>query len=577
MIRNSQPLPWRARGVSDSVDGSTSFNGAMASLSNLIPDPTTAQLWECRPAAIARATFTGFTVGAFSAGFSSGFFTGATGAVGLISALKVIGSIAYGMIGQGDGNDHPFAFNLGTNSFLTITNAAGAVFPVSQAALGPWTPPIMDVIGANLIVTHIGFQTRLPANAFGWFDITTPTAPVWHTGNLQTGTTTTFFTAVPPTGVAQFYNRAYYIYNLPAQPALIASDVIGTTNSASVPACFFMTTTSGTGTQILTLGDATPLSALGQLRFYNQLGGIIQGLVVFKGATNTYQITGDFALNNLALNSMNLATGTLAPLSVISTPRGLGFISPDGFRIIDFQSNISDPIGMDGQGVTAPFIYTAQPSRICAACNGNVIRITSQNTLAAGSPAQEFWYDLGRQIWHGPHTFPASVIQPFIGTFIMAAVGVPGILWESDPVQNNTSTFIENGTQMAYTYQTVFLPDTDQMGNISVAQTLLQVQFGTGLAPLTLACSDQNGTLIDTVSAAQIGTPSIWGQFNWGQAVWGSPATALVNRIVPWRLPLVFSKAQFLATGQSAAAIRLGAWHFRYKQLRYLLDFTAAA
>ena len=164
-----------------------------------------------------------------------------------------------------------------------------------------------------------------------------------------------------------------------------------------------------------------------------------------------------------------------------------------------------------------------------------------------------------------------------MGTFVMAAVGVPGILWESDPVQNNTSTFIENGTQMAYTYQTVFLPDTDQMGNISVAQTLLQVQFGTGLAPLTLACADQNGTLIDTVSAAQIGTPSIWGQFNWGQAVWGSPATALVNRIVPWRLPLVFSKAQFLATGQSAAAIRLGAWHFRYKQLRYLLDFTAAA
>src|SRR6516225_3881923 len=100
-----------------------------------------------------------------------------------------------------------------------------------------------------------------------------------------------------------------------------------------------------------------------------------------------------------------------------------------------------------------------------AACNGNIIRISNQNAQAANAPIQEYWLDLGRQIWHGPHTFPASVIQPFMGTFILAAPSIPGYLWQSDPVQNATSVFVENTVQMQWQYRTTFLPDTDQMSN----------------------------------------------------------------------------------------------------------------
>jgi hypothetical protein len=561
MIRNGQPIPWRARGLSDSLDGSTAFNGAMASLSNLIPDPATSRLWQCRPAGIAR----GFFSGAWSSGFSSGFGPG----LGTISLLKIIGNFAYGLISNpADGFDHPFCFNLVTNAFVPVTGAVGGTLPAIQSPSGPWTPPIADLIGSRLMVTHIGFQTLLPSIAFGWFDISTPTAPVWHAGNLNSAAgviTATFFTAIPPTGVAQFGNRAYYIYNAPGAPALVFSDILNPLNMTS------------STTQVLTLGDSTPLSALGQLRFYNQLGGIIQGLVVFKGAQNTYQVTGDAATNNLALNSMNLATGTLAPLSVVNTPRGLGFMSPDGFRIIDFQSNISDPIGIDGQGVVVPFLFTAQPSRICAACSGNIIRITTQNSLVQGAPYQEYWYDLGRQIWHGPHTLPASVIQAYQGTFILASPMVQGTLFQSDPVQNNNSVFVENGVPLMWIYQTIFLPDTDQMGNIQVSQTLLDLQIAPNAPPVVLTVTDQNALVVDSVSLSAAGQVSYWGQFNWGQAVWGSTAAALAPRILPWHFPLVFAKAQFTANGQSAGGFRVGAWHFRYKQLRYLANISAAA
>src|SRR3974377_2324992 len=102
MQNRMQPLPWRAKGLSDSADGSTAFNGAMASLSNLIPDPTTAQLWQCRPAATEKAV-TPLASGGFSSGFSLGFATVKTGTVGKISALKIVGNIAYFLMGGTDG------------------------------------------------------------------------------------------------------------------------------------------------------------------------------------------------------------------------------------------------------------------------------------------------------------------------------------------------------------------------------------------------------------------------------------------------------------------------------------------
>ena len=560
--RNTQPLPWRARGISDTIDGSTSFNGAMTSLSNLIPDPTTAQLWQCRPAAVPLVTFGQITAGPFSSGFSPGFQQqGLIPSQGTVSVFKNIGSLIYGMVGSvagGDGFDHPFCFNIATNSFITVTGSMTGTLPAAQPTTGPWIPPIMDLIGSRLMVAHFGFDAT--PFMLGWFDLSNPLAPVWHAGTL-TGLVPL---QQPPIAVAQFAGRAYYIVNLASQPAVIFSDVLNALNCTNA-------------NQVLTFGDNTPLTAFGQLRLFNQLGGIIQALIVFKGTQNIYQITGDASLGNLALNAMNFATGTLAPNSICSTPKGLMFVAPDGMRLIDFSANISDPIGYDGKGIAAPFIYSNVPSRICAACNGNVIRISTQNQLQVNTAFQEYWYDIPRQIWSGPHTFPANYIQPYGNSFIMAAQGVPSLLWQSDSVQNVNSSFVENGQQLNWTYSTVLLPDTDQMGNIHLSQSLLDCALTSFAPPINIVAQDQNQSVIDNVSLAGGSGGAVWGGFKWGETKWGVSGNALTPRIVPWHFPLVFSKAQFIVSGQSAAPVRLGAWHFRYKQLRALTDVSAAA
>jgi len=540
--RQSAPVTWRPKGCSDTLDSSSAFNGAMASLKNLIPDPSTRSLWQCRPAAVQLTAFASFNT------------------PGFVSALKVIGDVAYGMVASAanPGNDEPFAYDLAANIFIAITGVLAANTPASPSSTGTWTPPTMAYVGSKLIVTHPGFAAG--ANFFGWFDLVNPAAPVWHAGNL---TGAIQFTTVP-TAVAQFNGRAYFIHNVIGSPAVVFSDVLAGTNVTNA-------------NQVLTFGDAQALTALGGLPLSNQLGGIIQSLMVFKDDTNIYQIQGDSALNNLSVNALNTATGTLSPLSICTTPYGLTCMSPDGLRIIDFDAHISDPIGTDGDGITVPFIFTQTPSRLAAACNGDVLRISCKNTNAPGSPNQEWWYDFARKVWHGPHSFPASLIQPWRGSFVMTPLGVNASLWQSDSVQSVSSTYVENSVQMTFEWTTPFLPDTDSMMNNAIRAGLIDVAFISGIPAFTVNMSDQNGNILNTVSISATGSATQWGGFNWGGAPWGGASNALAPRQLNWTRPVVFTRIQLQMLGQCAAGVKIGTLHLRYQQLKYRSNLSAVA
>src|SRR5207247_11259295 len=95
------------------------------------------------------------------------------------------------------------------------------------------------------------------------------------------------------------------------------------------------------------------------------------------------------------------------------TPAGLAFGSPQGVGILSTQMQIGAPIGIAGSGISLPFIYAEEPSRMCAAYNNDILRISVQNGIALETPFQEWWYDFDRQIWTGPHTFPESYIKGY--------------------------------------------------------------------------------------------------------------------------------------------------------------------
>ncbi len=547
-IRNGTPVKFSPKGLSDALDSSNVFPGAMQQLANLIPDPTTQNLWQCRPAAIQLTDFAGFDL------------TG--GATGFISAMLIQGNRVYGMVAtnRNPGHDEPFIYDLISNVFITIVSGVtSANTPTSPATSGEWIPPTMDLVGVNLIVTHPGY-TGAGGIMFGWFNISNPAAPTWNAGN-----TATTLLPTPPTAVKQFFNRAYFIVN-PAtgQPGAYFTDVL--------------TLTITDPTHIITFNDNVRLTALGALPLNSQLtGGVIQSLIVFKAAAQMWQITGDAALasNPLNVNSMNVATGTNAPLSICATSKGLAFIAPDGLRVIAFNGSISDPIGDAGGGITLPFLFAIAPSRIVAAASAKVYRVSVQNGAAVATPNQEFWYDIPRGSWSGPHSFPASQIEAYNNTFIEAPIGVTAKLFQSDSVQGPTSTYVENGSQMSFTWATSMLPDTQQMSENAMVESTINMALAAG-SILNVYAANQDGAVFDSIIISSTSAATLWNQFQWGQALWQGGANVLAPRPLNWHFPIVFRRLFIGVTGNCAQGFKVGDMFLRYQQLGYLQQISAA-
>lgn len=555
-IRRGRPLKWFAHGLSDCVDSTTVFPGAMSNLSNMIPDPRQADSWVCRPAAIEVLDFS-LKGGAFSTAFSDAFDVGVgfTAPGSFISALKIIGTRAYGMIagtGEFDGFDIPFSYDLSSSTMEVVSGVTIANLPVSTLSSGAWTPPTIDIVGSKVIITHPGF-TGIGSNFFGVLDISTHTSPSWTAAN----TATTALAGVP-TAVKQFNNRAWFVVN-PASstPGLYYSDVLDP-----------LTITNAS--QVLTFGDNTEITALGALPLNNQLGGIIQALIVFKGIANMVQVTGDAALGNLVQNTLNVATGTLAPNTICSTSKGLAFIAPDGLRVIDFNAQVSDPVGISGSGKMAPFLLSVVPSRMAAAYNMGIIRISLQNGSNPGNPQEEYWYDVSRSLWNGPHSFPASLIEPYSNTFIVAPEGVGGKLFQSDVLQTSVSTYVENGTQLSFLYKTPLLPNTGQMADNSIIETAIDMALSAATPAVTVSAIDHDGSVLGSTLFKSPTSPTLWGAFTWGDALWSGAANSLRPRRIDWPNPIVADQFYIQVTGNSSAGVALSKMYFRYEILGYM-------
>lgn len=534
-LLNTTPMPWTPQGLSDTLDATNTPTGLMASLSNLVPDQTTRGVWVCRPASFLQTSFASFNTPAF------------------VSCIFVIGSRVYGLVASAAfaGHDEPFCWDTATSAFVAVGGAVLANTPVSPATAGAWTPPRAALVGTKIVFTHPGFAGT--ANKIGFIDVSVVAAPVW-----SAGTTAPQALADVPVDVFNFNGRAYYAVNTATSTALQYSDVL-------------TPQTITNANQVLTLDDTVPVTALGGVPLSSPLqGGAIQSLIVFKGVTSMYQVLGDAALGTLARDKLAVPTGTLAANSVCPTPMGLAFMSPEGLRLVGPDGNITTPIGVDGQGIAVPFQYAVVPSRIAAACNGNTIRISVQNGYIATQPSQEFWFDLARKNWSGPHTFAASLIAALSNTFIKTAVGVNAKLFTSDVRQSSTSGYVENGTQLTWSWATPLLPDLAQMSEMGIIESTIDMQYPAGVPSFLGIAYDQNGTLYDTVFLAPGGVATFWGGFLWGAAVWFGTPNALISRPLNWHKALVFRRIAFGASGQSAGDFKVGTLRLRIEALGYL-------
>lgn len=528
-IRNTRVKRFSPASASDSLDATDEFPGACTLFTNLVPDITTRNIWTCRPAATQIMDFN--SCPNLTAGHTPG----------IVKVFKVVGKIVYGLFeDKTTGTDGPFAYNLATNLWITVT-----VFGSTPAAITNLAPPFatIDMVGVFLVVTHPHFVNP---DYFGWFNLSNPTSPSWNSGNTTAGSALSFAAATtgPALWVCQFNQRAYFGVGVGTggtQPAVWATDVLSLkiTNA----------------TQVLTFGDNLFLTCAAPLPLSNQLGGIIQALMVFKGSTNIYQITGDLALSNWTVNTLNVATGTLAPRSLCRTPMGLAFLSPDGVRIIDQNATVSDPIGAAGKGVVYPFIanQTAAVNSFIG-CDGVTIKVSNEDPIT--TTPEEYWFNLVRKVWSGPHgPFASSQYDVYNGQFISAPFPTQSINLFYTPTDPNAgSTFTELSIPMTFTMQSAMLEDSGQMAQSELSE--LQIVAGSDAAEtLTVTLINSDGTTINTSTVVVNPTGATPGLY-------------------PYRVDFpaisVFNRMSVQVTGASASGVRLGDIWMRIKTLGYI-------
>jgi hypothetical protein len=530
-LRKQHPILWTPAGVSDSVDGTNAFLGAMSALTNLVPDPSSAGLYVPRPAATLLTDFTG---------------SGITNP-GFVSVLKVSGDTLYGMVASDDfaGKDVPFMYDLATDTFTTILGPAAGNLPDSPATTGEWEPPTAAIVGTQVVFTHPGFTG---GDRVGFLDISNPASPVWDAGNTAPNTLPS-----RPQAVFEFSGRAWYaVGNI-----LYFSDIIDADRITDAD-------------QSITIGDDSDIVGMGGLPMSSVQGGIIEAMMVFK-AKSISQITGDIALDTLVNNEVATGVGTKSPLSIDSTPMGLAFISEHGLRVVSIGGEVSPVIGADGKGVSTAFIDSLEPSRIAGAFNVNTYRVSTQNNFLPNQPLQDWWFNIDLKQWTGPHSFPVSLVAKWRGSFIITPRNVEGGVWRSDIVPLDTSSYIENGNQLEFAYATVPMPLNQTMDNNAIIETSIGLQFSKVGGTVNFYAADENEVVLDYVSKNVNVSASIWGTTPWGSGTWGGTVLNYQQVRVPWTKPLVFNQFTFAATGNAVSGLKVGVLSLRYQKLGYMV------
>lgn len=533
--RGEIPVRWRPRGCTDTLSGDNSPPGGMTSLSNLIPDPSTLGCFICRPANTKIVDFS--TWGA------------APGTIGTASVAYQVDNIIFGLVGITSGTftglDYPFAYNDTTSAFVAVTGITTANCPMSQATSGDWTPPQMTLTGVDLVLTHPNFDGT--THFFGWFDLTTPTAPVWNAGN-----TTTHGLPSIPQACGTFNNRTRF--------------ACGNTVYYTDTLALAMTNAN----QSQTIGDLTNVTTLAPLPVSTTSQAIIQGLLAFK-KTATYLITGDPTSNNLGANEISDSVGTAAPRSVVSTPTGVMFMAVDGIRTISFLGLLSNP----NPDLAIPFMYAQYPSRVAAGFNSDVYRICVYNTSVTQNNKQDWWYHLSRKIWTGPHTFEYDQVLQISNDFVLLSNDNIGTLWRSFSIQDHNgfgNTYVENGADLSWVFKTCPMLDLDNLYANSVERTTLELAVPSSGQTYTFEINNESDTQLTSATITEGTSQMVWGSSKWGVASWGASTTGLAPVTIPWTDAAISNRFIFQASGPSGVGLRISSLHLGYKRLNYLTN-----
>ncbi len=629
-LRKTHVLRFSPSTASDTLDANDAPSGACSTITNLIPDPSTRGVWVAKPTAgITNTMQNGATpnpgtisvflvVGTFVYGLIENTVSGtetpfcidASSSPNSGAAIQVQNGFSttfqpqtlslagtpwlptMALIGNTIIVTHP--------GFATVSGAMFGTFDLSNPGFPVWSTNNLRSTG-GIVASHISAGgTGYDSGGTG-----TSTTPLTLTGGSGSGATAIvhFVAGVCTWAVITGHGSSYVVGDTLGIPGffggtggVITVDAVQTTGAiilttipqwvaqfyqrawfgvnpsdGSVPSVVFtdiLSIACTNANQALTFGDNIPTTAAAGLGLNNQLGGVIQALIIFKSVSYILQITGDASLTTLAINALNVATGTTSARGVTATPQGLAFASPDGLRIISFDATVSDPIGAGGQGVTLPFTYGVEPFPVFVAmgCNRGVIRASLKYQYPNGSVVQnEFWFDLTLKVWSGPHTTAYWEYSNYKDTWLafrgdLAAHQLTKLLTILSYPGINAAYAPDASCELT---TAVLMPAEAAMSQIEIVELQVMTSAPAQVLTMVVRILDQDGNVV--VNPTFTFSPST------------APTTSqLYPRRISFAKPAVVTRfsvdVQVTTPVTGLAGFQIGAIYIRYRELGYLQE-----
>jgi len=131
--------------------------------------------------------------------------------------------------------------------------------------------------------------------------------------------------------------------------------------------------------------------------------------------------------------------------------------------------------------------------------------------------------------------------------------GLANIIFSSDVNQSPASTFVENGVQLTWTFQTVMLMDQGQMAESEIAEMQVKTSAVPAITSVVVSALDQNAAVLGTLTYA-----------------YGSVTQALAARQISFPAPVVYNRLAIKMTGKSALGYQIGDIFVRSRVLAYM-------
>jgi len=529
--KKEYPMRFTPVGVSDAYDATDSFPGACRILQNLILDQSNSELVVARPGV-------GLPITSF----------GAFNTPTQVTVSCSVGNVIYGMVSTAltPGYDQPFAYNIG-GAFTTITGITALNVPTSPAVSGDWTPPTMEIIGTKVIVTHPGFSG---ANFFGVIDISNPAAPVWSAGN-----TTVHTLPSVPISVSNFNNRAYFSCG----NTLWYSDVLAPT----------VMTNAG---QSLTVGDPTPIVAQSGLSVQTSSAGVVGALMVFK-QFQIWQVIGDAAISgSLSLNFLSLNVGCVSPRTVTQTPIGTLFIGMDGPYTITPLGAIM-ALAKDMSKITAdiqaPFQSMTSPSRAVGAFSGSIYRVCIETVRDGVNVTDDYWFDITRRRWSGPHTFPYDNCCQVGNYFVLSNRKLGAMFFTSSYLPTSGSVYNDNGSAINVQLKSANFPKTQNINMKQVVESTIELSSISKTLSYLISAVGEDFQQLSSATINLDNNSPIWGIGTWGIGRWTSGTNVPKTYTLNWSGPLVFKKMALQIFASGTSNLSIGTFFAKYRDAGY--------